>query len=410
MALKKFHDQALDGIALREPTALLAGLTPQSFMLRHWQREPLLIRQAWPQVAPPLDRAALFALAGQEGVESRLVVGGAAVPWKVRQGPLPRSALPPLSRPGWTLLVQGVDLFVPAARQILDRFRFVPDARLDDVMVSWASEGGGVGPHVDSYDVFLLQVQGRRRWRVAPPGDPRFTPGLPLKILSHFKPTHDWVLEPGDMLYLPPGWGHDGQAVGGDCMTCSVGFRAPGSAELMRGLLQRVLDAQDDREADEAEAAQASGLHLVPAKLYRDPQQRATETPARVPDALRSFAMQSVLQALLVPQTLDRALGELLSEPKPQVWFDPPPALAGRETGAARMRFGVDLDARSRMLYDQDNLYLNGESFSVSGRDGKLLRLLADRRRLDAKEVPRLSPQARAEMAQWWAAGWIRTL
>ncbi len=383
----------------------LAGLTPKAFMRRHWQRKPLLIRQAGLGEQPPLDRAALFALAGQEGVESRLVVRSGAQAWRVRQGPLPRRALPPLTRPGWTLLVQGVDLFVPAARRLLDRFRFVPDARLDDVMVSWASPEGGVGPHVDSYDVFLLQVQGRRRWRVAPPGANHFVPGLPLKILSDFKPEHEWVLEPGDMLYLPPGWGHDGQAVGGDCMTCSVGFRAASDVELVREVLQRMLDAHDDRH-DESLA----GAVPTP-KLYSDPKQEATATPAQVPDSLLNFTLGAVTGALMAPHNISRALGELLSEPKPHVWFDAPvQEVALRRTDAAPTDAGVALHARSRMLYDETNLFLNGESFSVSGRDRTLLRRLADTRQLGAREVQRLSPQARAELQQWWAAGWLRSI
>jgi 50S ribosomal protein L16 3-hydroxylase len=444
MAHKKSPPPVYDGIDLDASTPWLAGLTPKAFMRRHWQRQPLLIRQAWPQAQPPLDRAALFALAGQEGVESRLVVRTAptvanqgatgtkatqarasamrkerlaAPAWQVRQGPLPRTALPPVSRPGWTLLVQGVDLFVPAARALLDRFRFVPDARLDDVMVSWASPGGGVGPHVDSYDVFLLQVQGRRRWRVAPPGDGGFVPGLPLKILNHFEPQHDWVLEPGDMLYLPPGWGHEGEAVGGDCMTCSVGFRAPSDTELVRELLQRVLDAHEDRDA-EPEPDQEPGHEREPvtartapvAKLYSDPKQGATDTPGLVPAALTKFAVKAVLQSLTEPQTLARALGELLSEPKPQVWFDAPTQALSAKQRAAQLDRGVFLDARTRLLYDQDNLFLNGESFSVSGHDGSLLRRLADTRSLSGTEVQGLSAQARAELAQWWGAGWIRSL
>ena len=230
-----------------EPLALLGGLTPATFMRRHWQKQPLLVRGAVSAGWSPLGRAALFGLAASDDVESRLVVRDDAR-WSVRHGPLPRRALPPLARPAWTLLVQGVDLHVPAAHELLRRFRFVPDARLDDLMVSYATDGGGVGPHVDSYDVFLLQVHGRRRWRIGPAADAAFVPGLPLKILARFDATRDWLLEPGDMLYLPPGWGHDGTAVG-ECMTCSIGFRAPTAVELARDVLQRAAEALDDADA-----------------------------------------------------------------------------------------------------------------------------------------------------------------
>jgi 50S ribosomal protein L16 3-hydroxylase len=174
--------------------------------------------------------------------------------------------------------------------------------------------------------------------------------------------------------------------------------------ELVREVLQRLLDAHDDRH-DESLA----GTVPIP-KLYSDPQQLATLTPAQVPDKLTHFTLAAVAQALLEPGGIGRALGELLSEPKPHVWFDPPAQTPGRPATAARLDGGVALHARSRMLYDKDNIFLNGESFSVSGRDGTWLRRLADQRHLLARDVQRLSPQARAELAQWWDAGWIRSI
>jgi len=210
----------------RLPQQLLGGLSPATFMRRYWQKKPLLIRQAIPGFSPLLDRAALFDLSGREEVESRLIVHSEKG-WQLKHGPFGRRQLPALSRPRWTLLVQGVDLHVNAVHELMQRFRFVPDARLDDLMISWASDGGGVGPHFDSYDVFLLQAQGQRRWRIGRQKDLSLQPDVPLKILSNFEPEEEHVLNPGDMLYLPPKWAHDGVAVGGDCMTYSVGFRVP---------------------------------------------------------------------------------------------------------------------------------------------------------------------------------------
>ena len=149
------------------PTPLLGGLTPAQFMKRHWQKKPLLVRGAMPGFEALLARRELFAMAAREEIESRLVEGGSRGPWKMRQGPFGARALPPASRARWTLLLQGMDLHQAGVPALLQRFRFVPDARLDDLMISWASAGGGVGPHFDSYDVFLLQAQGRRRWRIA---------------------------------------------------------------------------------------------------------------------------------------------------------------------------------------------------------------------------------------------------
>ncbi len=365
------------------PTALLGGLAPRDFMRRHWQKKPLLVRAALP-AAPQafIERAALFALAARDDVESRLVVHGRGG-WRLRHGPFARRTLPPLRQPGWSLLVQGLDLHLDAAHELLQRFRFVPDARLDDVMVSYASDGGGVGPHFDSYDVFLLQIHGRRRWRIGRLRRPQLQPDVPLKILANFEAEQEWLLEPGDMLYLPPRWAHDGIAEG-ECMTCSIGFRAPGRDELARALLQRLLE-------EEAESTGAS--------IYRDPAQPATAAPGQLPEALRDFAADAVRRALATPDWLDTALGEVLSEPKPAVWFD-----AGEAVPAG---CGVRLDRRTRMLHDARQIYINGESYRAGGRDATLMRRLADRRGLEAGAVERLSSGARALLDDWAEAGWL---
>ncbi len=386
------------------PSPLLGGLSPATFMRRHWQKKPLLVRQAWPGVQPPLARPALFELAGAEGVESRLVERRAGVAateaaaWRVRHGPFLRRRLPPASRPGWTLLVQGLDLHVPAARTLLEAFRFVPEARLDDLMVSWASDGGGVGPHLDAYDVFLLQVAGRRRWRIGRPvRDADFVPGAPLKLLAQFEPEQEWVLEPGDLLYLPPGWGHDGEAVGGDCMTASVGFRAPSERELAADLIARLADEVTEALADERAAGAAPG-----GRRYRDPAQPATATPGALPVGLVAFAAEAVTRALHEdPQWLARALGEALSEPKPNVWFE-----AGEAVGVAS-GVPVRLADRSRMLYDERHVFLNGQAYEARGRDATLMRRLADARRLSVAERRRLSVGAAALLDQWLMDGWL---
>lgn len=370
---------------IQAPTALLGGLSPAQFMRRHWQKQPLLVRQAWPGVTPPLSRPALFALAAQDGIESRLVRRMSQT-WSLRRGPLPRRALPPLQQPGWTLLVQGLDLHVSAAHAMLAPFAFVPHARLDDLMVSWASDGGGVGPHVDAYDVFLVQLHGQRRWRVAPPGDRTFIDGLPLRILQHFAPTQEWVLEPGDMLYLPPMWGHDGTAVGGDCMTASVGFRTPHRRELARELLLRLADAVADADG--------------PDPIYADRGQPAVADPGRIPPGYPVFGAKALAATLGDGDALPRALGEVLSEPKPGVWFDPP-------VQAPSGQRGLRLDARTRMLYDDRHVFVNGESWRAGGRDARLLQRLADARHLSAADRARLSGEAAAIVDDWLDDGWL---
>ena len=374
-------------IALDQASALLGGLSPRQFMRRHWQKKPLLVRQAIADFVPPVDRSALFALAARDDVESRLLqqTGGQ---WRMRHGPVARRSLPPLATPGWTLLVQGVDLHDDAVHALLQRFRFVPDARLDDLMISYASDGGGVGPHFDSYDVFLLQARGRRRWRIGRQSDLTLVEGLPVKILANFSPQEEYVLEPGDMLYLPPRWAHDGVAEGADCMTYSVGFRTPARAGLARELLARLADEGDGDDAS---------------PRYADPRQDAVDTPAALPPALLEFARRAVAEVLREPQALARSLGEVLSEPKPGVWFDPVEA----PTGAASEAAAVRLDRRTRMLYDAHHVFVNGESFRIGGRDARLIRRLADTRQLSAIDVRRLSNQAQEVLHDWIDAGWL---
>jgi len=364
------------------PLPLLGGMSPAEFMRRHWQKKPLLVRQALPGLGGLVSPAQLFALAGRDDVESRLVVHGDAG-WQLRSGPLPRRALPPLKQPRWTLLVQGLDLHLDAAQRVLSAFRFIPDARVDDLMVSYATDGGGVGPHLDSYDVFLIQLQGQRRWRIGRARDKRFVKDLPLKILRRFEPEHEWLLGPGDMLYLPPQWAHEGVAVG-PCLTASVGFRAPARHELAHELLARLADGI---ERDKV------------ATLYADRSQPATVSPAEIPPALRAFAVKAVHRALRQPAALDCVLGESLTEPKGQVWFQ-----GSRQCDVSN---GLELDRRTRMMYDATNVYINGESFAASGRDGRLMRRLADRRVLAAKEAAQLSVSARECVAEWMQAGWL---
>lgn len=365
------------------PLALLGGLTPAQFMSRHWQKKPLLVRGAIAGFESLLDRAELFALAACDDVESRLVSRGAGN-WRLRRGPFARRALPPLAQREWTLLVQGVDLHDERAHELLSQFRFVPQARLDDLMISYASDGGGVGPHFDSYDVFLLQAQGRRRWRIGRQRDFSLVEGVPLKILANFEPEHEYVLEPGDMLYLPPRYAHDGIAQG-ECQTYSIGFRSPAAGELARELLQRIAEDADD----------AAGQ-----RLYRDPAQAATDAPGAIPAALQDFARGALGAALRDPLALERGLGEYLTEPKPTVWFEAAPA--------QRIDGGVCLDRRTRMMYDRAHVYINGESFCATGRDAALMRKLADRGFLGAGDVLRASEAARSLLASWQKAGWLQ--
>lgn len=377
---------------------LLGELTAQAFMQRHWQRRPLLVRGAM-RDAPFVNRRTLFDLAARDDVESRLVVHDERG-WRLRHGPVGARQRPPLSQPRWTLLVQGMDLHLDAAHRLLRQFAFVPWARLDDIMVSYATRGGGVGAHTDAYDVFLLQLEGRRRWRVGPVPRPTWQPNVPLKLLERFEPTHEWVLDAGDMLYLPPGWGHEGVAVDGDCTTASIGFRAPGAADLAGELLARMADASADGAGHGKRAAQDGRFH--------DVEPRASRAPGRVPSDLRQFARRSVRAVLADADLLDLALGEWLTEPKPQVVFEQ--RSEGLGAVPRNLRPGLTLDRRTRMLHDTKRVYINGEAFDIAGHDAKLLQRLSDARELSGLDARRFSTAAWSCLEGWAAAGWVHPL
>ena len=364
------------------PLTLLGGISPARFMRHYWQKKPLLIRQAVPGMQPLITRAALFALAAQDDVESRLITRTLSdSSWRLRHGPFARGAIPKLSQAAWTLLVQGLDLHLDAAHALLEQFAFVPRARLDDVMVSFATDGGGVGPHFDSYDVFLLQAKGQRRWRIGRQKDLTLQPDMPLKILRDFQAEQEWVLDAGDMLYLPPRYAHDGVAQG-ECMTYSIGFRTPAQGEWAQDLLQRLADMAGD----------AAGAR------YADRAEPASRHPATIPPALQAFARQALEKAAGDPQAIQRAVGESLSEPKANVFFEP---------SATQLGGGLVLDRRTRMLYDARYIFINGEAYRAGGKDFLLLKALADRRRLAPSHATRFSQQALGLLQEWLEMGWL---
>ncbi|AYY97685.1 cupin domain-containing protein [Burkholderia multivorans] len=377
------------------PTPLLGGLTPAQFMRRYWQKKPLLIRQAMPGVKPPVTRDALFDLAADYDAESRLITHFRNK-WQLAHGPFEPGSLPAVTRDAWTLLVQGLDLHVDAARALLDRFRFIPDARLDDLMISYATNGGGVGPHFDSYDVFLLQVEGRRRWRIGAQQDLSLQAGVPLKILANFEPTDEWVLEPGDMLYLPPHIAHDGVA-DGECMTCSIGFRAPSAGELGAQFLYYLAERGGlrDSRADD---------------LYRDPKQPAVAAPAELPPAMVERVAEIVDAIRWRKRDVAEFLGCYLSEPKSNVVFEPPARpLSEAAFVAQASRRGVRLDRRAALLYNARSYFINGEEGPLE-EAGEWLPELANQRQMEAKRFLTLSrvPSMTALLHEWYRAGWIR--
>ncbi|MEW6761068.1 MAG: cupin domain-containing protein [Pseudomonadota bacterium] len=365
---------------------LLGNITPAQFLRDYWHKKPLLIRGAIPGFKPLLKFEKLAELAAQNHVESRLVTmkGGQ---WDMQHGPLPE--LPSRSEREWTMLVQGVNLVDERADELLRQFRFVPDARLDDLMVSFATDGGGVGPHFDSYDVFLLQAHGKRRWRIGAQQDLSLVQGLPLKILANFEPEEEFVLEPGDMLYLPPHYAHDGVAEG-ECMTYSIGFRSPSFQELGEAFLQFMADSID-----------------LPGR-YADPGLQPAKSPAEIPREMLSTITEELNKVRWDEEDVTIFLGEYLSEPKHNVFFTGPakPLVVGKFMEAAAKR-GLRLSSKTLMLYRGKNVFINGESFAVGRADKAVLDVLANERRLDGAVLANATDDVLEALYTWYQDGWV---
>lgn len=344
-------------------TRLLGGITPQHFLAEYWQKKPLLIRQAIPGFTGVVELDELFELACDEDVESRLIRHDAARGWQVSRGPQKASALKSRKSP-WTVLVQGLNLWVREAGELLHRFDFIPQARLDDLMVSYATDGGGIGAHFDSYDVFLLQGFGQRRWRIGDQTEHKLVEGAPLKLIADFRPTEEWVLEPGDMLYLPPRYAHEGTAIG-ECTTYSIGFRAPQARELAAGFLGWM-----------AERVNLPGM-------YTDPDLTLQANSAEIGDAMVDRVTEMLNAIRWNRDDVADFLGHTLSEPKPSVFFVPPEApQPARHFAKAVREHGFMLDPGTLLLWRGERFYLNGEAFDPAGADPAALAQLAHARRL----------------------------
>jgi 50S ribosomal protein L16 3-hydroxylase len=393
--------QAPQNLPLDESWALFGGISPQQFMKRYWQKKPLLVRAAIPAfelskqnkefLSSPISYEELVQLAGSDNAEARLIQ---SKPWRFDHGPFRKKQIPRLNKDDWTLLLQGMESHHPAAANILSWFRFIPDARLDDLMISVAGMGGGVGPHFDSYDVFLIQMQGRRKWRISEQKDLTLNPKLPLKILQKFQCEQEWVLEPGDMLYLPPHVAHDGIALDSGCQTWSVGFRSPSYKELLQEGLWRLAESLEDMPA----------LN----QKFADPNQAATTSAEQLPKELIE-QLGKQLKSLKLDQTEGFLPGitAYLSEPKPSSYFDGPesplsPQAFLRKVGASKLI----AHPQTRILSLGKRVFCNGEEVSKN-QSADLVsawQTLSAHKLIQAKKLKNV---AKTSLYEAYLAGWL---
>ncbi|MBI5431147.1 MAG: cupin domain-containing protein [Nitrosomonadales bacterium] len=371
---------------MKNQLTLLGGLTVQEFLRDYWQKKPLLIRQAIPAFEGLLDPQQLLALACTEDAQARLVTQSRGK-FDLRHAPFEPGDFAGFGKAKWTVLVQGVNHHLPEAAALLKHFSFIPHARLDDLMVSYAPKGGGVGPHFDSYDVFLLQGAGHRRWQISTQADRSLVEGAPLRILKDFRVEQEWVLEAGDMLYLPPHCGHNGIAED-DCMTYSIGFRTPAYQELAE---QFLVYLQDRIEVE---------------GMYADPDLETQKHPSEISAAMLRQVEQAIKQVRWDREDIANFYGCYMSEPKPHIFFDAPerPVSLAKFSQALQKR-GVQLDLKSQMLCHAGWIFINGEAFRPESRDYPLLRALADERNLPA--LADCTDELREQLYQWYRDGYI---
>ena len=367
-------------------TISLGGISPETFLQDYWQKKPLLVRKALPGFDGLLSVDELIDLACQDSVQSRLITRENDA-WDVQSDQLASADFKGLDNTQWTLLVHDVNHYLESARDLLLQFGFIPFARLDDLMVSFSPTGGGIGPHVDSYDVFLLQGQGSKRWQISAQQDLELIEDNPLKILRDFRPEQEWVLEPGDMLYLPPNYAHNGVAVNNG-MTYSIGFRAPSHQEICEQFLVYLQD------------------HVKIDGRYSDPDLELQSCPSEIGSPMLS-KINDILSKIRWQQAdVERFLGTYLTEPKPHVFFDPPfnPLTKAKFLQQINKK-EVQLDLRSQMLVIKNLFFINGDVHVVKTSSCLLLEAFADSHKLTLSDD--IDEEISDLFYQWYLYGYI---
>jgi 50S ribosomal protein L16 3-hydroxylase len=359
---------------------ILGNISKEQFLKEYWQKKPLLIRQAYPNFEPLIPADELAGMSLEEEIESRIILeNGPDSPWQLLSGPFNEETFGTLPEDKWTLLIQGVDQWVPEAADLLQDFNFIPNWRIDDLMISFATDGGSVGPHYDQYDVFLLQAEGQREWRIGQmcSEHDEFLKETKLRLLAKFEETDRWVLEPGDMLYLPPRLAHYGISQGNG-QTYSIGFRAPSQSELMHSLVDQI-DASSNED-----------------QRYGDPDLTLQEHSGEISEAALQQVRDFMTQALADPVLLSDTIGKLMTEPKYSQETDPEDDKKGSGYDTTDLKYDlqtldIQRELQSRFAYNRTgadiSFYAGGKVYPISNDSIELLQYLTKQRQYSGRQL-----------------------
>ena len=355
---------------LNRKTHILGKTSVNDFLKNYWQKKPLLIKNAIPNFVSPITESDLCIIAQNEEAVSRLIEHKQGI-WQVKYGPFKKSDLPKKTNIPWTILVQNINHYFPFAESFLNLFKFIPYARLDDLMISYATKKGSVGPHFDSYDVFLFQAQGAREWKISDQKKFTLDKQSSIKIITNFKSKNSWVLKPGDMLYLPPNIGHWGISQSDDCVTYSIGFRAPGTFEIQSKFLDFIQD------------------HLITNEneIYKDPNLTPQKNPAEISSNMTK-AMRNIVDRLRWDKSsINHFIGQLLSEPIESSIFETRKPLSLKAFEKTLISKTLKLNSKTRMLFIKNNFYINGEYIKIDKKYASFLKRLANNREISLEST-----------------------
>ena len=349
---------------------ILGKISNDVFLKKYWQKKPLLIRDAIKNFKSPITEKDLFRIAQNENAISRLIEFKRGI-WQVKYGPFKKLDLPKKINTPWTILVQNMNHHLPFAESFLNLFKFIPYARLDDLMVSFATKKGSVGPHFDSYDVFLFQAKGEREWKISEQKKFSLDKKSAIKIITNFKVKNTWVLKPGDLLYLPPNVGHWGVSQSNDCLTYSIGFRAPGTFEIQSKFLDFIQDNLITNKND----------------LYRDPNLNLQKNPAEINSNMIKKIQRIVNQLRWNTNSINNFIGQLLTEPIEGAVFQTSKSMTVEVFIKDLVKKPLKLNPKTRMLFIKNNFYINGELIEADKKSIMYLKQLANDREISIKST-----------------------